>query len=281
MLPVHVALVANTEQVVASDLASVAAAAQLQATRDFGPMWGVSATVDAFPSLDDVPAGYWPVIVEDNINQPGAGGYHWDQNNQPYALVQYSDTWSLTVSHETLEMLGDPYGNRTHAGPSPADNVTQVQFLVEVCDPCEDAQFAYSINGILVSDFITPDFYDATSADGVKYSFTGAIPGPRQILTGGYVSYLDPSDNHMWQQVWPDGATEPEFKDLGPATQAQNSLREWVDSKHPHPQFRDGAAATIGAVAHARARRDASLTGRRRRSQILRGEIDALLRREN
>jgi hypothetical protein len=277
MLPIHIGLVTNSRKVRAADLSAAAAAMQVQVTRDFGPMWNVTATVSAFSSLSNVPVGTWPVIIKDNINTPGAGGFHWDRNNQPYALVQYSDTWTLTVSHETLEMLGDPTANRTQAGPSPEDQTTQVQYLVEMCDPCEDSQYAYSIDGIVVSDFITPHFYDAVASKGARFSFTGAIPGPRQILQGGYISYLNPADNHMYQQIWEQGADGPQQKDLGQTKLGTGSLREWVDARTPHPELEKGAAPQVEAVKHAAARRKATAPMRKARAAALEEDIEKVL----
>src|ERR1700747_3255210 len=105
MLNQHIGLVAETDQISASELTRVAAALQKQVTRDFEQIWGVQADVSAFAKLEDVPIDYWPVIVQDDINTPGAAGVHEDQNRQPFALVQFSNEWSLTASHETLEML--------------------------------------------------------------------------------------------------------------------------------------------------------------------------------
>src|SRR5215216_774476 len=65
-------------------LTRVAAALQKQVARDFAPLWGVRATVDAFVALDDVPVGYWPIIVERDIDMPGASGVHLDQEGQPF-----------------------------------------------------------------------------------------------------------------------------------------------------------------------------------------------------
>src|SRR5262252_8769816 len=81
-------------QLSTSKITRVAAALQKQATRDFGPIWGVEATVDGFASLDDVPLGYWPIIVGQE-GQNG-GGVHLDHNNQPYALVDFTRDWTVT-----------------------------------------------------------------------------------------------------------------------------------------------------------------------------------------
>ena len=129
----HVALVSQSQRTRTGDVMRVAAALQKQAVRDLAPLWDVSATVDAFERLEDVPLDYWPIIVTNDINEPGAAGVHKDQNGQPFALVMAADTldaWSLTASHEALEMLVDPFGNRLVAGQSPAQGQGRVEFLV-------------------------------------------------------------------------------------------------------------------------------------------------------
>jgi hypothetical protein len=63
MLVTELALVAETERITRSQLSRVAAALQKQAVRDFRAVWDITATVDAFEKLEDVPVGYWPIIV--------------------------------------------------------------------------------------------------------------------------------------------------------------------------------------------------------------------------
>ena len=229
MLVTQLALVSETSQITSSQLNRVAAALQKQAVRDFCPIWQIPASVDAFDKLKDVPVGYWPLIVRDDIGEPGAAGVHMDKNGQPLSLIQYSDSWSLTASHEMLEMLGDPWGNRLVAGQSPKQGQGVVEFLVEVADPPEAPENGYTINGLLVSDFFTPHFYDPVTAAGVRYSFSGKLDGPRKVLKGGYLSWRDPVSDHWWQQVWFDSA-EPEFRDLGKMTARAGSLRSAIDA---------------------------------------------------
>ena len=47
------------------------------------------------------------------------------------------------------------------------------------------------MNGVLVSDFYTPHYFDPMKAPGVRYSFTGKITGPRVVLRGGYLSWKE------------------------------------------------------------------------------------------
>ncbi|MFE0379587.1 hypothetical protein ACFW1M_29415 [Streptomyces inhibens] len=230
MLVTQLALVSETAEITASQLNRVAAALQKQATRDFAPLWQVPATVDAFDRLKDVPVGYWPMIVRDDIGQPGAAGVHLDKNGQPFSLIQYSESWSLTASHEMLEMLADPWGNRLIAGQSPKSDQGVVEFLVEVSDPSEAPENGYTINGLLVSDFFTPRFYDPVPAPGVRYSFTGKLKAPRKILPGGYISWRNPVTDHWWQQIW-FGTEEAQFRNLGKLTERTGSLRSAIDAR--------------------------------------------------
>jgi hypothetical protein len=241
MLTISVALVSDVKHHDPGDVARVTAALQRQAIRDFRKVWKTEATVDAFPTLEDVPVGYWPILVQDDINTPGAAGVHQDKDGQPFALVQMSNSWSLTASHEMLEMLGDPFGNRVVPGPSAKTGQGRVEFLVEVCDPPEAAQFGYTVNDILVSDFITPHFYDPVTSPAVRYSFTGAIKAPRTILKGGYISFHDPVSDHWWQQTWFSG-NKPRFRDLGvfDAQTTGSSLRAWIDGQTDHPGIDQG-----------------------------------------
>jgi hypothetical protein len=242
MLPLHVALVSETASLSLANLLPASAALQKQVTRDFGPLWSIEATVGAYAKLEDVPLDYWPVIIRDDIQTPGAAGVHEDNNGQPFALVQFSNQWSLTTSHEVLEMLADPFGRRMVAGQSPKSGQGRVQFLVEVCDPSEDSQFSYTVNGVMVSDFYTPKFFDPVTSPGVQYSFTGAIKEPRQVLKGGYLSWFHPPTKHFWQETFFSG-TKPTFRDLGKLTASGQSFRSQVDRLTPRPETVKGLPA--------------------------------------
>src|SRR5271167_564704 len=108
MLSYHLALISQTAAASPESVMEVAAAVQRQVARDFAPVWGVAATVEPFARLEQVPTGYWPIIVRDDLNDPHVLGLHLDHHGQPLALVQASNIWSVTASHEVLEMLADP-----------------------------------------------------------------------------------------------------------------------------------------------------------------------------
>ena len=276
MLNRNLALVADTKKITPSELTKVAAALQKQATRDFGHIWEIQASVSAFAKLEDVPTDYWPIIVRDDINTPGAAGVHEDKNGQPFALVQFSNDWPLTASHETLEMLGDPFGNRLVAGKSPKQGQGRVNFLVEVCDPSEDRQFAYTVNGITVSDFYTPHFFDPVAAPSVRYSYTGAITKPRTILQGGYLSWVVAQSNEWFQMVWFD-TSKPVFRSLGVLSgKITGSLRATIDRLTPTPLETTKLAAKSQLVAAARDASEEVDDSSTARAEFLRKHIEEI-----
>lgn len=237
----HVALVSQTTRVTLGQLNLASAAIQKQVSRDFGPIWDIEASVNGFERLSDVPLGYWPIVIRDDIPFPAQGIHLNKASGQPFALVMVSNNWALTTSHECLEMLADPSGNKTQAGNSVKPDQERVEYLVEVCDPSEAAQFGYSVNGILLSDFYTPNYFDPVAAPGVRYSFTGAIRQPREVLDGGYLSWFDPISSHVFQ-LFVRGDNR-EFKDVGPLPGGFGNLRSFADRSSTEHRMRAMTAA--------------------------------------
>jgi hypothetical protein len=241
-LPIRVGLVDMTGTIDPAVMTQVAAALNTQVTRDLPQYWDVNATVTYLPHKDEIPQGTWPVQIVKTL-PPEEGGFHLTKHHQPYAKVintPGSNEWSVDASHETLEMLVDSAGNRLQAsaaiqiaGGKVVDAaVGKFEYLVEVCDPCEADDFTYRIDGFSVSDFITPHYYDAAAVSGTRYSFTGAITRPRELLKGGYISFVDVESQEMQQILWVDPSEPPQMRDLGPAAGA--SLRAFVETKTHH-----------------------------------------------
>lgn len=219
MIPIHVALVRyyKGDNVDRDTFLRVVAALQMQLTRDFTPIWGIPAVVSAFESLDEVPTGCIPLlIVEPGTLDPRFHGFHLTEGDQPIGFVEGRRGWSLAASHELLEIACDPEGERKVAGESLKDSTDPadltplarpyrtvqgpVSYLVEICDPCQAPEFAYMIDGILVSDFVTPRYYDPRRTECGCYSFTGAVGEPLQILPGGYITwYTSLPGAPIWQ----------------------------------------------------------------------------------
>lgn len=224
----QLALVSETDSIDLAETTRVAAALDKQATRDFAPIWAVNSSVHAFARLEEVPLGYWPMIIRDDIGFQGAAGIHLDKSGQPFALITSGANWSLTASHEMLEMLADPFGNRMIPGPSIKPEQGRVNYLVEVSDPSEAAEFAYTVNDIVVSDFYTPAYFDPVVAVSVRYSFTGAISKPREVLKGGYLSWHEPVSDHWFQANF--FGSKLKFSDIGRLDASKGSLRSQIDA---------------------------------------------------
>jgi hypothetical protein len=246
----HVAIVSLTRHIPMRELLRAAAAVQKQITRDLMPYWSVPATVDVFEDLQSMPSDYHPVVLFgdpdeiegrldfavgaeyaaqliDDFDRDRLAGLHLNTfTRQPFALVEASDTWSVTLSHEIIEMIVDPYGNRLVAAMHPLDPSQRVKFLLEICDPCQAVW--YPVNGVPVSDFYTPKYLDPVSSNRIRYSFTGAVERPLQILDGGYVSWIDPRDSGLYQLD--GGSHEPTLlANLSQLSRSTAPLRTVVD----------------------------------------------------
>lgn len=206
----NVVIVDQTHKIDPALLHNAALALNTQVTQHLPKYWnGINASVSSAPSLHALPAGSWPVFLVESL-PPGEGGFHLDKKNQPYAKVIASAddaSWTIDASHEILEMLVDPYGNRLQSsqaiaikGDGVVDAPGTFDYLVEACDPCEANNFGYEISGIAVSDFITPNFYDTTS---------GASSPPPRAISSAYRSktacggriWTDPGQCCAWAAV--------------------------------------------------------------------------------
>ena len=173
----QIALVSKTTEIGPNELERAAAALNTQLTRDFGPAWNVDAAVTA---ARRVPTTSRPLIVTDDAT---AAGVHLDDHGRPTAVVDYADDWTTAASHELLEMCADPYGNRLMTARAVKPGQGRVEYLVEVCDPCEAV--AYESTAFAVSDFYTPRYFDPATRAGVRYSHTGAITAPARCSAAG------------------------------------------------------------------------------------------------
>lgn len=190
----------------------VARALQTQVDRDLDPVWGVKARVSATQD-GRVPPGAWPIFI---VDRAGAGlGVHVDRHGRPNAEVLAGPEWSLRTSHVLLEMLADPDGQRFMLGRCIGSRARrrQVGYLVEICDPCQ--VFHYAIDGVDVSNFVTPDYYRAAAPAGTALDFMRELRRPLEVPRGCYLSWQDPSDGH-WHQKGPDGGVSRSRRPIDP-----------------------------------------------------------------
>jgi hypothetical protein len=186
------------------------AALQIQVTRDFAPVWGAPAQLFFVPKRGTPNPAHWQLVFLDNADIAGALGYHdLTASGLPLGKVFIRTTeldnsaWSVTASHELMEMLVDPWVET--AAVLLNNDGTGTAYAYEVCDACELDSFGYVINDFKMSDFVTPEWFNPPTLTGGPFDFRGHITAPLQLLTGGYIGAIDITSSSGWQQILGDG----------------------------------------------------------------------------
>jgi len=207
--PIHVAIINESTVVPDNEVAAATAALQIQVTRDFAPVWGIDAKLTFIPTGQKPPAGIWWLVVLDNTDQAGALGYH-DITSDGLPLgkvfvatdLQYGLKWTVTASHELLEMLGDPNINLAATQEPGRNGGIMTLYAYEVCDACEADGYGYDIDGVTLSDFVYPSWFESfRAANSTKFDFQGEISEPFELLPGGYISVYDVESGQGWSQL--------------------------------------------------------------------------------
>lgn len=192
---------------------------QTQISRDFCPYWHTDADLHFVGKNAQADPNMWWVGIFDDSDTAGALGYH-DYNPQGLPLgkifaktdLQYGSSWTVTASHELLEILGDPEINRTVFDQ--IGTATGTLFAYENCDAVEDDSIGYQIDGVLVSDFVLPTWF-INWQTSPKYDFRGLVKNAFQLLSGGYMSEFDiPNNGSGWIQI--DAEKVPAQKKTAP-----------------------------------------------------------------
>lgn len=212
MANIRVAVI-NASTVLTDDQVQAAVPAlQTQVHRDFAPVWGIDADLSFVASGAQPDPGLWWVIILDNSDQAGALGYH-DVTDQGLPLgkvfagtdLQYGNQWTITTSHELLEMLADPEINLT-VFVQPSERAGTL-YAYEVCDACEADGLGYDIGGTLVSDFVYPAWFESSRQSGsTQFDYANRIQAPLQLLPGGYIGAFDVTTGTGWHQITAQGA---------------------------------------------------------------------------
>ena len=182
---------------------AVLPALQKQVSSDFQAYWELDCTLSLLPKDQPLPADWWQIAVVDNPDQAGALGYHeLTSLGTPLGKIfakldlDSGSSWTVTLSHELLEMLADPWINWCAVG---SDNKI---YALEVCDAVEADNLGYFIDSVLVSDFVTPAWFEPTCADRVD--FKQHLSKELQIARGGYISIFNEVEG--WTQITARGA---------------------------------------------------------------------------
>jgi hypothetical protein len=231
--------VINASTVLKDDEVGAAVPAlQSQVSDDFAPAWGIDATVTFVPTGQQPKDGSWWLSILDNSDQAGALGYHdLTPDGLPLGKVfartdmQYGLNWTVTASHELLEMLADPDINLT-AFLQESDT-TGLLYAYEVCDPCEADSDGYPIDGTMVSDFVYPAWFESFRGAGTKFDHRSKIEKAFQLLPEGYISVFEITGGSGWGQIYGDKAPEYAARPhVGSRRERRRTRRDhWMRSK--------------------------------------------------
>lgn len=137
----------------------------------------------------------WLLLLHDGTDMGGALAYHDETGGVPAMIVspqlnrQDGVPWTSAASHEVLETLADPGLSLAGVG---WDGVVRA---LEVCDPVEAD--SYEIDGIALSDFVLPVWFDATESPD-RFDWLGLVKQAGEIRPGGYCSVYAAG---AWQDI--------------------------------------------------------------------------------
>jgi hypothetical protein len=235
-------------QVTDEELQTAIRAINRQINEDFAPYWSLPATLrlegrsSEEPDKVQVPdmRGDAVLYLWDEVDVEGALGYHYQNfRGIPFGFVfteiaqNIGEPWTVTLSHEALELLGDPQTNLLVMGPHPiGDEDRDVFHWYEMCDAVQAE--TYEIDGVAVSNFVLPLYFTGTrEADelGARNDFLGRLyeGGPLRsfgINPGGYVGFFDPElGRHDTFSIQDDQIALERQKEKARAREARRAVR--------------------------------------------------------
>jgi hypothetical protein len=165
--PTPIAIVNRSTVLTDAAITAVIPAIQKQISSQLASAWNVDAVLSFVGLGGPTPAaGNWALTITDNTDDPaGDLGYHSSDANGPYAKVfaktslDAQQEWSSVLSHELLEMLVNPLGCLAAFIPWDDSGVRGTYYDLEVCDPVYPKDQCYSIDNVLVSDFVFPAWF--------------------------------------------------------------------------------------------------------------------------
>lgn len=181
-----------------------------QIREDFEPYWSLGARLrlegrhDAEPDRETLAdmRGEGVIYLWDGSDVDDAIGYH-DANHAgiPFGFVftdiaeALGEPWSVTLSHEALELIGDPEVNLLAAGPHPKEKRVVFHWY-EMCDAVQAE--TYDVDGVEVSNFVLPLYFTGSEERGGRNDFLGRSHGGKTLRSfgvnpGGYVGFFDPA----------------------------------------------------------------------------------------
>ena len=233
-------------QITDADLQHAIRAINRQIKEDFEPNWSMYGTLRLEGRSTKKPdhvkvadmRGDAIIYLWDKTDIEDALGYHL-QNNRgiPFGFVftsiasELGESWTVTLSHEALELLADPQTNMLAMGPHPSED-RDVFHWFEMCDAVQSE--TYQIDGVDLSNFVLPLYFTGTRDTdeiGARNDFLGTITHKRTLTSfginpGGYIGFYDPElQDHDTFAIEGDARAAKRLALKGKAKEARRSVR--------------------------------------------------------
>ena len=214
--------VVNFSKIADDEIQKVLRAVNRQIEEDFAPHWHIGgslrlegriATSPKKHAQPDELRGEAILYLWDKEDLRDALGYH-DANylGLPFGFVfthlaqELGEPWSVTLSHEALELLGDAHVNGFAAGPHPQDRNRLVFHWFEMCDAVQAEM--YEIDHVKVSNFLLPLYFTVGNERGGRNDFLGTQRNGKGLQSfgvnpGGYIGFFDPTTGQSDTYVAP------------------------------------------------------------------------------
>ena len=197
----------NNTQLLKEDVQHVIRAINRQLSEDFKRYWHRQVEVRLEGWTGEQPSQTTPIDMrgdaviylwdQDDVNN--ALGYHdLTASGVSFGFVftrlseQLNEPWSVTFSHEVIEMAMDPEVNLLAQGPHPDPNEggRMVYHWYELCDAVQGE--TYEIDGVKVANFVLPLYFTQREEHQNHNDFLGIKLPSFGVAKGGYVGFFDP-----------------------------------------------------------------------------------------
>ena len=190
----------EAESLKKDDVRAAVKAIALQVKEHFNPAWGINARVlNAPKDLSKISADGLVFLRDSPPKGADYAGYH-DRDTKSGISLGYSFTkisedldenWSVTLSHEILELLGNRHVNYYALGPHPTQKRIVMHWL-EMCDAVQSQSYEIGKDGVLVSDFLTPLYFTPETEVSKGNHFLSGKLASFGCARGGYLGFWDP-----------------------------------------------------------------------------------------
>jgi hypothetical protein len=211
-----------------------------QWNRDLKPVWGVEVATFTFVPKGTQPAAgaWWLVFLDDAVQADKVAFHDLTEEGLPISkvfaktLLEDKVSVSVAATHELVEMAVDPWVNTAY------QDSQGVFWAAEIGDPVEAGQYGYEIGDVLVTNFVTPDWFRHRQV-GRTFDLKRHVSAPFQVLSEGYARRFD-SQQSKWVQI--DGAMVRPSKVADPCLGSRRERRHRQSMKLPElstPDWRE------------------------------------------